>query len=547
VLGFLIGAALLAADASAATGGPDTYGYTWRDSNEPGVAYAWEDITLTGTDITLRADDGNTGLMPLSFGFWYRGRTYDSVAACTNGWASLSDGSSDNYGNVPLPDPGVPSNLLAGYWDDLTLRSNGRMWFQDFGDHVVLSWIDVPHYDVPADRATFQIILFNDGRIKVQLQQIEGAASSATIGIQNLDGTDGLTAYVDAPIQPLAYAVEFVPPPILPPLLGCASATPLPCGSVMMGDLALGAANQSEYRCRPGDFSGREQIYAVDLPAPTSVRFRFDVLTGSPQLFILPACDPNDCSVPASGLIALSGAMGQFWFVVDCAPGEEGQYVLSAECLPLTTSLDCSSAAPLGCGSTVSADLADGAANQPNYWCSLADYSGREQIYLLDVPVQVATATITLNAVSGNPDLIVLYPCDANACLAPPGDVVDLPGAVGPYFVVVDCAAGEEGAYDLVVSGTGAGILRDVGNALRATSHALDSVGFDWSIAGPPLPTEHYVVLRSDRSPTGPFTLEVALPATAWTDPNAPPQPPLPHVWFYNVLRADACGNTSND
>jgi len=547
LLASLIGAALVAGGTSAATGGPDSYGYAWRDSNEPGVAYAWEDITLTGTDITLRNDDNNTGLMSLTFPFWYRGLTYDGVAACTNGWASLSDGSSDNFENVRLPDPGVPGNLIAAYWDDLTLRNNGRMWFQDFGDHAVLSWINVPHYDVPADRATFQIVLFDDGRIKVQLQQIEGPATSATIGIQNRDGSDGLTAYVDTPIPPASYAVEFDPPPILPPLVGCPAATPLPCGSVVMGDLASGAANQSEYRCAAGDFSGREQIYAVDLASPTSVRFRFDVLSGSPKLFILPACDPNDCTVPASDLIALNGAQGQFWFVVDCAAGEEGEYVLSAECLPLPTSLDCAAAVPIDCGSSVSADLADGVANQSSYWCSLDDYSGKEQVYLLDFPVQVVTARLMLNASSGNPDIIVVYPCDANGCLAPPGDVVDLPDAVGPYFVVVDCAPGDEGAYELVVSGTGSGSLRDVGNSLRATTHSLDSVGFDWSLAGPPLPTEHYVVVRSDGSPTGPFSLEASLTATSWTDTNAPPVPPLPHVWYYDVLRADTCGNTSAD
>ena len=54
----LLACVLLAAvssDARAATGGPDGFGYTWRDGAEPGVVFAWEDISVTGTDITVEA------------------------------------------------------------------------------------------------------------------------------------------------------------------------------------------------------------------------------------------------------------------------------------------------------------------------------------------------------------------------------------------------------------------------------------------------------------------------------------------------------------
>ena len=50
----------------AAAGGPDAYGYTWKDSNEPGgPAYQWIDITTTGTQVTGLGDDNFAG----PFGF----------------------------------------------------------------------------------------------------------------------------------------------------------------------------------------------------------------------------------------------------------------------------------------------------------------------------------------------------------------------------------------------------------------------------------------------------------------------------------------------
>ena len=37
----------------AATGGPDQYGYIWKDSAEPdGPVYSWVDITATGMAMT---------------------------------------------------------------------------------------------------------------------------------------------------------------------------------------------------------------------------------------------------------------------------------------------------------------------------------------------------------------------------------------------------------------------------------------------------------------------------------------------------------------
>lgn len=52
------------------SGGPDAFGYTWRDSNEPdGPAFDWVDISTVGTLISFSfSDDSNAGLFPTQQG-----------------------------------------------------------------------------------------------------------------------------------------------------------------------------------------------------------------------------------------------------------------------------------------------------------------------------------------------------------------------------------------------------------------------------------------------------------------------------------------------
>jgi hypothetical protein len=539
----LLGAwAMPVRDAIAAAGGPDALGYTWRDVFEPGVVYAWEDISVTGQDVTIADDDANTGPLPLSFAFPYYAQTYTSIAACTNGWVSVVDGGSGEFDNAALPFAGRSRATIAAFWDDFNLTNAGKMYFQDFGDHAVVTWDAVPYYNDGARHATLQVALFPDGRIVSRVQSADGL-DSATIGIENVPETVGLTAWFNTPVPAPPYAVEFLPPVPIVPGLDCASAVPIGCGDDFAGDLASGAANQGAYRCTRDDLSGREQIFLLDLQVPTTARFRFEVLSGAPQLLVLPACDPNACAIPANGLLSFSGATGRWWLVVDCLPGQEGRYRLWSECLPLATTLDCSAAA-LACGTTVTGDLTGAPALQDAYWCSLADYSGREQVWRLDFPFQLPSATLTLTSLTGNADLIVIDPCDANACLEPPADSVTLADPVGSYFVVVDAAPGDEGAYELAVTG-GAPPARIVGDALRIVGHAPDAALLDWPGAPVPRVGETYVVERSEDAPQGPFTRQVSTLATSWTDAAATERFPW-HLWCYRVALSDPCGNLSD-
>ena len=58
----------------AATGGPDAFGYEWRDTAD-GALYAWKEINTTAVDLAL-GDDNLSAPQNLGFSFRYYGVDY---------------------------------------------------------------------------------------------------------------------------------------------------------------------------------------------------------------------------------------------------------------------------------------------------------------------------------------------------------------------------------------------------------------------------------------------------------------------------------------
>jgi hypothetical protein len=197
------------------SGGPDNFGYSWADSDDPaGPAYNWVDISTTG-EVVGSGDDSNHGPFTMQFPFSFYGEVFNSVNVCTNGWMSFTS-TSTSYSNQGIPDPGDPNNLLAPFWDDLNPNNGGTIYYQSEPDRFIVQWQDVPHYswDGSGLPVTFQVILSSDGSILFQYQLIQDVSGS-TVGIENAAGDDGLLVCFDDPgylHDELAIRFATVPP-----------------------------------------------------------------------------------------------------------------------------------------------------------------------------------------------------------------------------------------------------------------------------------------------------------------------------------------------
>ncbi|MFN2371015.1 MAG: S8 family serine peptidase, partial [Candidatus Krumholzibacteriia bacterium] len=180
-------------------GGPDTFGYRWVDSNDAmGPVFAWEDISGYGNVALTTGDDSNVGPFPISFPFKFYGGDYSEFRIASNGFISLTS-TSTAYGNQQLPNPGAPGHLIAPFWDDLDTQAGTVYWYDD-GTRVIVQWEGVSHYG-SGGPYSFQAILGADGSIVYQYNSMAEPTNSATLGIQDGTGSDGLqiafnTAYV---------------------------------------------------------------------------------------------------------------------------------------------------------------------------------------------------------------------------------------------------------------------------------------------------------------------------------------------------------------
>ncbi len=216
------------------SGGPDSYGYEWRDSNDPnGPSYNWIDITAVGTPVAGLADDNSVGPFPMGMDFHYYWSDYNQIKIGSNGWVSFN-----NVANISSCFPTIPStspghNLIAPYMTDVNFAgagNNGEIYtFNTGGGQFIISYVDVPYWTNNAagyiGSSTFQIIFDNaDSSITFQYQTTDAAnapigncgAPNAdfSVGIENLTGNIGLGVYNNA-VPPSNYAIKFYYPDVV--------------------------------------------------------------------------------------------------------------------------------------------------------------------------------------------------------------------------------------------------------------------------------------------------------------------------------------------
>jgi hypothetical protein len=196
--------------ASANSGGPDAFGYTWKDSNEPGgPTYQWFDITSIGTMVNGLGDDNFIGPIQIGFQFPYYWYTESKVWVGSNGYVEFGPG--NLAANFPvIPTASGVNNYIGGIIADLTFlgpNNNGQCYYYASQDTFCIEYLNVPFWDPNSPgyngANTFEIILNKaDSSITVNFMSFTGTSvSNFSTGIENSIGTMGLQPFMSLPPQ----------------------------------------------------------------------------------------------------------------------------------------------------------------------------------------------------------------------------------------------------------------------------------------------------------------------------------------------------------
>ena len=208
----------------AGIGGPDKFGYTWKDSYEAdGPVYKWFEIPAnTDRVVNGLGDDNVMGPFPIGGKFIFYWYPVDKFWVGSNGYITFNDI------NIAAPFPSIPDsttqkyNFIAPMMSDLIFVGKGnqaRCLYHITEDSLIVSYLNVPFWSSSplsynqTGLNTFQIILNRlDNSITFNYQLQKGTTgSNYTIGIENMSGTMGLQ-YTKSTYPKQGYSIKFYYP-----------------------------------------------------------------------------------------------------------------------------------------------------------------------------------------------------------------------------------------------------------------------------------------------------------------------------------------------
>ncbi|MEM1091575.1 MAG: PKD domain-containing protein, partial [Pseudomonadota bacterium] len=207
-------------------GGPDSFGYTFADSQEPSCSFSFQDIAGTGTQLNFTATDGNQaaaeddGWADVTLGgtgFDFYGTNLTGVTVSTNGYISTSqqDIGGDVSNDCPLPtavSSGTGGRIYPLH-DDVVIQTAYHQYFENCprpGESAGSAGCNIFQWNVDgffggpsSPNFDFQAILY-DGTNQIVYQYGPGngrQGDSQTIGIQSQANPpfDGLTYACNEP------------------------------------------------------------------------------------------------------------------------------------------------------------------------------------------------------------------------------------------------------------------------------------------------------------------------------------------------------------
>ncbi|EQB63512.1 MAG: YD repeat protein [candidate division Zixibacteria bacterium RBG-1] len=189
----------------------DAFGYSWKDNvANSKLNFNWVEIEDRGAVIAQdTGNDLNLGPYAVGFPLTFYGNSFDSIRITTNGWLSFTS-PNPNFYNRSLPNDSGVFNLIAPFWDDLKLDTGSKVIYFSNPDSTIITYSKIWRHPTGGPY-TFQTILTKTGQVVFHYKFIPDTLYSASIGIQNQDGSIGLEVGYNQDILQDSLAVQINP------------------------------------------------------------------------------------------------------------------------------------------------------------------------------------------------------------------------------------------------------------------------------------------------------------------------------------------------
>ncbi len=187
----------------------NAFGYTV----DTGLVYAdyWQDISDgSGSFVNFPVnnvdslDDEFSTPISIGFDFPFFENTYSQLVVSTNGYLTFENYLTEFYSyNTPFPADFAPNDIIAPFWDDLFVNkssldsSKWSIYYRLETDQIRIQWeeVVVAGEDDVNNVNSFQVILKNNGNIIFVYENLLGVLNQSTVGIEDVDGIDGVEVY----------------------------------------------------------------------------------------------------------------------------------------------------------------------------------------------------------------------------------------------------------------------------------------------------------------------------------------------------------------
>jgi len=186
----------------------DAYGYTYTE-----IPFAWIDCTPAAGGTRIEFSNPDDGRVPLDLGFsfpFYENTFVPgspnparnaTLLVSLNGVVTFGQTTDRDHVNEKIPQPSPLNNLIAPYWDDLRMTEESGVYYRRLdgpdGRRLVIQWDQMTLVSNIEARLTFEVVLIENGTIEFLYQQLDGQMNSATVGIEDGDGVNGLRLRYD--------------------------------------------------------------------------------------------------------------------------------------------------------------------------------------------------------------------------------------------------------------------------------------------------------------------------------------------------------------